>query len=192
MSVVSADMMQVDFVARCLASRWRNTSPETKTFSPVADLKYKLFAVKDTITTNLEFSPLNSNFKCNLAYFMTGSGRAPVAAAGRYYYKLDSVPAIGCIVHGSGFTSCVLISDTENGAKISVGGYGDLNPPLSFEYLGKTWYVSSSDYSQSGTYDDSNGIFPTYPNSITYAAHSIDETSAKAIIDYVQTEVIAS
>lgn len=192
MPVVSADMMQVDFVARCLASRRRNASPETKTFAPVADLKYKLFAAKDTITANLEFAPLNSNFKCNLAYFMAGSGQAPVAAAGRYYYKLDSAPAIGCIVHGSGFTSCVLISDTENGAKISVGGYGDLNPPLSFEYLGKTWYISSSDYSQSGTYDDSNGIFPTYPNAITYAAHSIDETSAKAIIDYVQTEVIAS
>lgn len=193
MSVMSADMMGVDFVARCLAGRKKtNGESKTETYTPVNQMKYKYFVENNTKIKQLSFDPLIQTFRCDLAYYFEGAGRQPVVGTPqRDYNKANIYPSIGIVVTDGNYVIWLLISDRAEGATVINSGTGTLQPAGTVEYLDTTWYVSSAAYASSGT-TTTNSISAVYPNTITFSGVMVSESDVKAILDYVNAEVITN
>ena len=189
----SSNMMGVDFVARCLAARKSGGGgkSEFSTFCPVVDLKYKNFTITADRPKQLEFDPLIQTFKCDLAYYFAG-GNVTVDTPQRKYTKLNAYPAIGLFVTDGSYAIWLLISDRAEGVTVLNSYSADpLQYAKTIDYLGTTWYVSKSDYASSA--GACSGYSATYPNNVTFVSNpnTISDDDVKAILDYVNAEVIS-
>lgn len=189
MNVMTAGMMGVDFVARCIASRAKAESKIKLPYAPIADLKYKQHIIRASNPVSMEFDPLIQSFKCDLAYYHTGTGIG-FNTPQRIYSKANIYPSIGAFVHGGGYSIWLAISDSPLGATV-YNSYSvtPLEPAKTVDYMGTTWYVSKSDYASSDGI--CTGLSADYPTQVTFSGDSVSDDDVKAILDYVHAEVIS-
>ena len=117
---------------------------------------------KDNATnTNTESKSVKTNCK-NTTYYKSGTTNYLMCInGGRKYYKVNSNGAIGCMAYfksnGNTWYGPLLVSDTNDGAKMTCSYCNKSHGILSISYHSTTYYISDAGHYM-GTWEESNSV----------------------------------
>lgn len=179
MSVITPDMMSVDFVARCLAGKAKTSAGKNKygTFEPITIVTPLLTDISATPDEKINPEPLfTKEWKCSPEYVFNGYFKG--VFSGRIFINVPDNGLIDDIVDtpstriivGNYYGVPIVISTDSKDCQVFASYANDYMPvcPKTVEYNGFTWYYSAISWGVNEAYTDTGRQVYAYDGTPSY------------------------